>query len=504
MSKEILNKGQTIKNLNEEILNNKNNEENKNVEIEKLLVQLKLKKEEIDKLNNKIKQNIFLLKDLDKAQKEIHNLEQELNLLNKKLEEKEEQINQYKSNITQEQNKNNSIYKQKEKLEAEIDSLKTEIVELTKGKAIKLPKYISLEKESLDKFIIKNTYSQIDKENKEPNKTNALGIIKKNESSTKFNQREEKEIKFDEEKENINSNQININEKENELTPENYDLVKIIKLKNNLKWFLFKKLKIKPNLENNNINLKKEQKTKTLSRRFRCFSHRKEEKESEENNQSNDSYSNYLFKPQKNRKEFLDFCQNNREASEDKQKKIDYLEKNLKEMEEKLDKKEKDFNRLNLNYAKMINKSKRQDNNSNEELIEKLEKVRDENKKLKNTITKYKSEQQFIGLSFIADDLEGEQFIDDKCFEEILDGLVDEDKDKKEFKDNNADEKEKDKDKKTYANYGNNNFYFESKINYDKSSINTINTINTNNTINNPSGRHFGARGYYKSKRKNA
>ena len=54
------------------------------------------------------------------------------------------------------------------------------------------------------------------------------------------------------------------------------------------------------------------------------------------------------------------------------------------------------------------------------------------------------------------------------------------------------------------TNYGNNNFYFESKINYDKSSINTINTINTNNTINNPSGRHFGARGYYKSKRKNA
>ena len=56
----------------------------------------------------------------------------------------------------------------------------------------------------------------------------------------------------------------------------------------------------------------------------------------------------------------------------------------------------------------------------------------------------------------------------------------------------------------TYANYGNNNFYFESKINYDKSSINTSNIINTNNTINNPSGRHFGTRGFYKSKRKNA
>ena len=52
-------------------------------------------------------------------------------------------------------------------------------------------------------------------------------------------------------------------------------------------------------------------------------------------------------------------------------------------------------------------------------------------------------------------------------------------------------------------NFGNNNFYYQSKINYEKSCVNTINTINTNNTINNPSSRHFGARGFYKSKRKN-
>ena len=72
----------------------------------------------------------------------------------------------------------------------------------------------------------------------------------------------------------------------------------------------------------------------------------------------------------------------------------------------------------------MINKTKRQENNNNEELMEKLEKTKEENKKLKNTINKYKSEQQFIGISFIEDDLEGEQFIDDKCFEEILDVLA--------------------------------------------------------------------------------
>ena len=313
-------------------------------------------------------------------------------------------------------------------------------------------------------------------------------------------------------------------------------------MKNNLKWFLFKKLATKTK------NRLQEQRQKPITRRYRCFSHKKDEnflKDSEDNNQANDSYSSYIWKPQKNRKEFLDFCLNERETSEDKQKKIEDLEKNLKEMAEKYDKKEKDFNRLNLNYARMINKSKRQDNNNNEELIQKLEKVRDENKQLRSTITKYKSEQQFIALSFIADDLEGEQFIDDKCFEDILDNLVDENKDKnssyknnkidlefekghkdyqdrdyiKEYKEKDKEkEKEKEKEKNEYKdkirekslkdkinnmNFGNNNFYYQSKINYEKSCVNTINTINTNNTINNPSSRHFGARGFYKSKRKN-
>ena len=119
--------------------------------------------------------------------------------------------------------------------------------------------------------------------------------------------------------------------------------------------------------------------------------------------------------------------------STEKQKKIEELERNNKDLEEKLIKKEKDFNRLNLNYAKMINKSKNPENNE-EKLAEKLDKLREENKKLVSTITKLKSEQQFIGLSFIADDLEGEQFIDDKCFEDILDNLVEKNKEQNDDK----------------------------------------------------------------------
>ena len=393
--------------------------------------------------------------------------------------------------------------KKNEKLETEIDLLKSEILELTKARTLKIPSYPTIAEEPDDKLINQNKYN----EGQDSDKNNNIGINTNNTSSTTNNQKDNPEKKSEEEKDKENTN-IN-NNQQIEVTPENYDLIKIIKLKNNLKWYLFKKLKIKSKKKEK----EKEYKTKTISRRFRCYSHKKDEnalKESEENNQSNDSYSNYLWKPQKNRKEFLDFCLNEKETSEDKKKKIEYLEKNLKEMELKLDKKEKDFNRLNLNYAKMINKSKKQENSNNEELVQKLEKAREENKKLRNTITKYKSEQQFIGLSFIADDLEGEQFIDDKCFEEILNGLdenkdinINENKNKNENNDINKYKEINLKDKINNINFGNNNFYFESKINYEKSCINTMNTINTNNTINNPSSRHIGARGFYKSKRKN-
>ena len=107
-----------------------------------------------------------------------------------------------------------------------------------------------------------------------------------------------------------------------------------------------------------------------------------------------------------------------------------------KELEENLNKKEKDINRLNVNYAKMIKNSKNPEN-IEEKMAEKLEKLREENKKLIANITKLKSEQQFIGLSFIEDDLETEQFIDDKCFEDILDNLGDKKKESNKEKNKN-------------------------------------------------------------------
>lgn len=84
----------------------------------------------------------------------------------------------------------------------------------------------------------------------------------------------------------------------------------------------------------------------------------------------------------------------------------------------------------------MIKNSKNPEN-IEEKMAEKLEKLREENKKLIANITKLKSEQQFIGLSFIEDDLETEQFIDDKCFEDILDNLGDKKKESNKEKNKN-------------------------------------------------------------------
>jgi len=55
------------------------------------------------------------------------------------------------------------------------------------------------------------------------------------------------------------------------------------------------------------------------------------------------------------------------------------------------------------------------------------ENLKKENLNLNNEIIKYnsefKNEKNFIGVSFIDDDPESSKFLDDKCCEEILNGL---------------------------------------------------------------------------------
>ena len=175
------------------------------------------------------------------------------------------------------------------------------------------------------------------------------------------------------------------------------------------------------------------------------------------NNFDNDSFSDFIWKPQKSRNEFIDFntAQNIYNDSIDKEKKIKNLENNIKELEDKLDKKEKDFNRINMTYARLINRNKNPENNI-DKLLDEIYKLKKENKALNININKLKSEHNFIGLSFIADDLEGSQFIEDKCVGDILNGLDNfGDGNKNKFKDRNDDKKEgnEKEENKTKDNY---------------------------------------------------
>ena len=134
------------------------------------------------------------------------------------------------------------------------------------------------------------------------------------------------------------------------------------------------------------------------------------------------NYDNYIWKPMKNPKDFNDFGNLPQSESIDDKSKISEMEKEMKELKDKLLRKEDDYNRVNINYAKLLKKTKNPENNQ-EKLIETINKLKIENKKLNNSLIKCKSEKKIIGISFIEDDLEGSFFIDNFNFDTILDEI---------------------------------------------------------------------------------
>ena len=166
------------------------------------------------------------------------------------------------------------------------------------------------------------------------------------------------------------------------ITPEKYELIKYVQYRK-LKWVLFR----------NKIQYKED-------------------------------YLHFIWSPIRNEKDFEDFGNfyqmNN---SSDLQQQIEELKDYQAELIEQLAKKESDYNKLNLNFAKLFNKKKTGDFNQ-DKLIETIDKLTRENKKLHTTLKSMKQGDNFFGISFIEDDLNGSQFIDDCGLEEILDNLV--------------------------------------------------------------------------------
>ena len=210
-----------------------------------------------------------------------------------------------------------------------------------------------------------------------------------------------------------------------EISPENYNIVKQIQI-NNLKWFLLKKIK-------KNI-VSEIEGTQPLYRRYQYLilnSARKKEKE----NIHEDSYSNYIWKANKDQKDFINFNLDGLEQKDildnEKEKKINELQTLIKELKEKLSKKENDYNRINLNYAKLFKRAKKPEM-IYDKLLEENDRLKIENKLVNKKLEKIIENQNFIGISFIGDDLEGSKFIDDNVFDNILEDITKNGENKKE------------------------------------------------------------------------
>ena len=457
------------KNEKQKQLNNANNNSNRN--INNLL--------ESKRLNDILNKNLVNLetekKNLKKTVQELseknNNLNREINELKKENENlnkiKEEYIEKY-DKISKELNdeKDINIFNEEKikKLERKLEEYQINEFDEHKTKTFKkgtIHKVNEIEMEKLSKKIYHSPYYH------------------KNTSTFSTN---------------TTTNRIVLgnNLEELEVTPENYVIIKQFKLTDNLKWYLLKKIKKNNSSPKEDNSPSPNQGSKPRSRRIKYL---KLNSKSNNNIFNDDSYSDFIWKSNKNEKDFINFNTeiidnnlNDNFTNKENQKKITELESNIKELEEKLEKKVNDCNRINLNYAKLFNRSRMPDL-PYVKLLENCDKLREENKKLNKKIEKLEQNQKFIGLSFIEDDLDGSKFIDDNCFEKILNELTD-DKNYKDSKNYNITmmkffkSHEDDKDKEGNSKYKNDKKYFYYKREKNDGKKYTI--YNNNNNTKSP------------------
>ena len=210
----------------------------------------------------------------------------------------------------------------------------------------------------------------------------------------------------------------NINENNDFLSrtiiPDNYNILKCVHIPFNsrqFKWYLFQK--------------KNKNKGKNKIIYVNNFKLNNQNDINEDDilyNDFNDiSYSDFIFIPERNKKDFINFNLPLSDSYE-KEKMINDLESAFKTLEKKYKKKENDFNVLNINFSKLLWENK----NSNyykEKLMNNMEQLKTENNYLNKRLKEYSNQNNFIGVSFIAENENDEHFLDDKCFEDILNEL---------------------------------------------------------------------------------
>ena len=353
---------------------------------------------EIIQKNNKLNKKMFEL------QNENEKINKEINDANRIKEDYQEKYYKISKKLNEEKEINSFNEQKIKKLERKLEEYNINDFDDSKTKTYKIGKINKVNEIEVEKLTKKFNHSP-------------LYAYRKNTSTFSTNNTSH------------NRRVLANNLEEVEISPDNYTIVKQFKLNNNLKWNLFKKIK------KQNSGVKEENNSPSSNQipkqQFRRHHYLKLNSRSKSNNNIfyDDSYSDFVWRPNKNEKDFINFNiqliendLNENSISREKQKKIKELETCIKDLEDKLEKKENDCHRINLNYAKLFKRSKLPEL-SYEKLLENIDKLKKENKYLIKKIENLKYNQNFIGFSFIEDDLEGSRFIDDKCFEAILDEI---------------------------------------------------------------------------------
>ena len=441
--------------------------ENKNKEMNNLLIQ---NKKEIKDEKNKLEKNIEKLQnEIKELNEELDKNENDMKSLNKKLEDKDDCIQEYKNkyeseikktsilekkiqefNIKEEEENNTECESKKRKTSNRPSKANNDDIENVQKKFRFL--YRTMENFNHNKSRYSNinhnsrlltetnlnnknnyeTYSTTEINNdyktKDPSSSNNLDnynicktpLIRHLSNNNLCNQKIQKinnDYVDDKEESGTNTNIID-NSIENsniKITPENYSIIKCFQLNNKLRWCLFKKI-------NNKINKKQSIVSKSKSG-FRKFSLGNDSSSISNYELNSFNYKDYIWIPYKTNKDFIEFGEISFNDSSDikgeKEDEINEYKLTIKQLENKLYEKEKEYNKLDNIFVKLMKENKNYKNIN--------ENLKKENLNLNNEIIKYnsefKNEKNFIGVSFIDDDPESSKFLDDKCCEEILNGL---------------------------------------------------------------------------------
>ena len=408
LSKENISLKYSHKEISKQAINNNNNsDKNKLIEeLNKKILKISNEKNDIEKTKKNLKNiNNELTKEKNNLEKKLSQALKDIEMINRNMKEMSEIKDNYRDKyqkITEE------LLNEKQKVKI----LENRIQEIYNNNT-----NIFLDESKT------RTYK-----NSKMNKINEIEIEKLTKTSHQSPQCTHKSISRFSTNNTNNTKKIYNNIEDIELNPENYNIVKQIQI-NNLKWYLLKKIK-------KNILIENESNSKGIQPLYRRYQYLKLNSKLKKNKEkiSEDSYTDFIWKSFKDEKDLANFNLNDINQIEnindnEKDKKINELQICIKDLNEKLLKKENDCNRINLNFAKLFKKTKKPEM-SYDKLLEENDKLKSDIRILNKKIEKLIENQKFIGISFIEDDLEGSKFIDDNVFEKLLDEITKDQADK--------------------------------------------------------------------------